>query len=139
MGRAARNAGGRVIMYADRMTGSMQRAIDETTRRRATQMAYNIEHGITPRTILKSRDEIHEQTSVADMKKREVKMYVGPEEVSLAAEPIVQTMKRDELEKLIKKTEKQMEAAAKDLDFLQAAKYRDELAELRKLLKAKRD
>ncbi|MFT2007308.1 excinuclease ABC subunit UvrB [Pontibacter sp. 13R65] len=139
MGRAARNAGGRVIMYADRMTGSMQRAIDETNRRRATQMAYNIEHGITPRTILKSKEEIYDQTSVADAKKREVKMYVGPEEVSLAAEPIVQTMKRDELEKLIKKTEKQMEAAAKDLDFLQAAKYRDELADLRKLLKSKRD
>ncbi|WP_187262541.1 excinuclease ABC subunit UvrB [Pontibacter beigongshangensis] len=139
MGRAARNSGGRVIMYADRMTGSMQRAIDETNRRRATQMAYNEEHGITPRTILKSRNEIHEQTSVADMRKREVKMYVGPEEVTLAAEPIVQTMKRDELEKLIKKTEKQMEAAAKDLDFLQAAKYRDELADLRKLLKSKRD
>ncbi|MFD2246249.1 excinuclease ABC subunit UvrB [Pontibacter ruber] len=139
MGRAARNERGRVIMYADRMTGSMQRAIDETNRRRATQMAYNEEHGITPRTVLKSKDEIFEQTSVADVKKREVKMYAGPEEVSIAAEPIIQTMKKDELEKLIKKTEKQMEAAAKDLDFLQAAKYRDELAELRQLLKSKRD
>ncbi|NEM96727.1 excinuclease ABC subunit UvrB [Pontibacter burrus] len=139
MGRAARNEKGKVIMYADRMTGSMQRAIDETNRRRATQMAYNEEHGITPRTVFKSKDEILEQTSVADSKKREVKMYAGPEEVSIAAEPIIQTMKRDELEKLIKKTEKQMEAAAKDLDFLQAAKYRDELAELRKLLKTKRD
>ncbi|OKL38994.1 excinuclease ABC subunit UvrB [Pontibacter flavimaris] len=139
MGRAARNEKGKVIMYADRMTGSMQRAIDETNRRRATQMAYNIEHGITPRTILKTSDEIYEQTSVADSKKKEVKMYAGPEEVSIAAEPIIQTMKRDELEKLIKKTEKQMEGAAKDLDFLQAAKYRDELAELRKLLKTKRD
>ncbi|WP_018476799.1 excinuclease ABC subunit UvrB [Pontibacter roseus] len=139
MGRAARNERGRVIMYADRMTGSMQRAIDETTRRRATQMAYNIEHGITPRTILKTKDEIFEQTSVADNKKKEVKIYAGPEEVSIAAEPVIQMMKRDELEKLIKKTEKQMEAAAKDLDFLQAAKYRDELAELRQLLKSKRD
>ncbi|WP_266203962.1 excinuclease ABC subunit UvrB [Pontibacter kalidii] len=139
MGRAARNEKGKVIMYADRMTGSMQRAIDETNRRRATQMAYNEEHGITPRTILKTSDEIHGQTSVADSKKKEVKMYAGPEEVSIAAEPIIQTMKREELEKLVKKTEKQMEAAAKDLDFLQAAKYRDELAELRKLLKTKRD
>jgi excinuclease ABC subunit B len=139
MGRAARNERGRVIMYADRITGSMQRAIDETTRRRATQMAYNEEHGITPRTILKTKDEIFEQTSVADNKKKEVKIYAGPEEVSLAAEPVIQMMKRDELEKLIKKTEKQMEAAAKDLDFLQAAKYRDELAELRQLLKTKRD
>ncbi|WP_299705165.1 excinuclease ABC subunit UvrB [uncultured Pontibacter sp.] len=139
MGRAARNERGRVIMYADRITGSMQRAIDETNRRRATQMAYNEEHGITPRTILKTKDEIFEQTSVADSKKKEVKMYAGPEEVSIAAEPVIQMMKRDELEKLIKKTEKQMEAAAKDLDFLQAAKYRDELAELRQLLKTKRD
>jgi excinuclease ABC subunit B len=139
MGRAARNERGRVIMYADRITGSMQRAIDETNRRRATQMAYNEEHGITPRTILKTKDEIFEQTSVADSKKKEVKMYAGPEDVSIAAEPVIQMMKRDELEKLIKKTEKQMEAAAKDLDFLQAAKYRDELAELRQLLKTKRD
>ncbi|TPE44864.1 excinuclease ABC subunit UvrB [Pontibacter mangrovi] len=139
MGRAARNEKGKVIMYADRITGSMQRAMDETNRRRATQMAYNEEHGITPRTILKSQDEIREQTSVADARKKEVKMYAGPEEVSIAAEPIIQTMKREELEKLIKKTEKQMEAAAKDLDFLQAAKYRDELTELRKLLKTKRD
>ncbi|EJF11182.1 excinuclease ABC subunit UvrB [Pontibacter sp. BAB1700] len=139
MGRAARNERGRVIMYADRITGSMQRAIEETNRRRETQMAYNLEHGITPRTVLKTKDEIFEQTSVADAKKKEVKMYAGPEEVSLAAEPVIQMMKRDELEKLIKKTEKQMEAAAKDLDFLQAAKYRDELAELRQLLKTKRD
>ncbi|MBB6611418.1 excinuclease ABC subunit UvrB [Pontibacter sp. Tf4] len=139
MGRAARNEKGKVIMYADRMTGSMQRAIDETNRRRATQMAYNEEHGITPRTVLKSKDEIMEQTSVADSKKKEVKMYAGPEEVSIAAEPVIQMMNREQLEKLIKKTEKQMEAAAKDLDFLQAAKYRDELAELRNLLKSKRD
>lgn len=139
MGRAARNERGRVIMYADRITGSMQRAMDETNRRRATQMAYNEEHGITPRTVLKTKDEIFEQTSVADAKKKEVKMYAGPEEVSIAAEPVIQMMKRDELEKLIKKTEKQMEAAAKELDFLQAAKYRDELAELRQLLKSKRD
>jgi len=139
MGRAARNEKGKVIMYADRITGSMQRAMDETNRRRAVQMAYNKAHGITPRTVSKSKDEIFEQTSVADMKKKEVKMYAGPAEVSVAAEPIIQTMKRDELEKLIKKTEKQMEAAAKDLDFLQAARYRDELSELRQLLKTKRD
>ncbi|MCJ8166997.1 excinuclease ABC subunit UvrB [Pontibacter sp. E15-1] len=139
MGRAARNEKGKVIMYADRMTGSMQRAIDETNRRRATQEAYNIEHGITPRTVLKSKDEIFEQTTMADSIKREVKIYAGAEDVSIAAEPVIQMMKRDELEKLIKKTEKQMEAAAKDLDFLQAAKYRDELSELKNLLKTKRE
>jgi len=135
-GRAARNSQGKVIMYADRITGSMQRTIDETNRRRAVQMAYNEEHGITPTTVYKTKEAIMGQTSVADAKK-EVKMYAGPDEetASIAAEPIIHYMKRDELEKVIKKTEKQMEAAAKDLDFLQAAKYRDELAELRKLLK----
>ena len=137
-GRAARNSQGKVIMYADRITGSMQRTIDETNRRRAVQMAYNAEHGITPTTVYKSKEAIMEQTSVADARK-EVKMYAGPEEsmVTLAAEPVIQHMKRDELEKLVKKTEKQMEGAAKDLDFLQAAKYRDDLAELRRLLKTK--
>ena len=140
-GRAARNERGKVIMYADRITGSMQRTIDETNRRRDIQMAYNLKHNITPTTVFKSREEIMGQTSVADNRAAAttVKMYAGPEEVTIAAEPVVQLMKRDELEKLIKKTEKQMEAAAKELDFLQAAKYRDELAELRKLLKAKRD
>lgn len=137
-GRAARNSQGKVIMYADRVTGSMQRTIDETSRRRAVQMAYNEEHGITPTTVFKSKEAIMEQTSVADARK-EVKMYADQEEsmATLAAEPIIQHMKRDELEKLIKKTEKQMEGAAKDLDFLQAAKYRDELTELKKLLKTK--
>ncbi|RNI33148.1 excinuclease ABC subunit UvrB [Rufibacter immobilis] len=141
IGRAARNENGKVLMYADRMTGSMQRAIDETNRRRATQMEYNLEHGITPRTVYKSKEAIMEQTSVADSNKREPKVYAGPDEslMSVAADPVVQYMKKDELEKVIKKTEKQMEAAAKELDFLQAAKYRDELAELRKLLKSKRD
>ncbi|MGV3502158.1 MAG: excinuclease ABC subunit UvrB [Adhaeribacter sp.] len=137
-GRAARNSQGKVIMYADRITGSMQRTIDETNRRRAVQMAYNEEHGITPTTVYKSKEAIMGQTSVADARK-EVKMYADQEEslATLAAEPVIQHMKRDELEKLIKKTEKQMEGAAKDLDFMQAAKYRDELTELKKLLKTK--
>lgn len=142
IGRAARNENGKVIMYADRMTGSMQRAIDETNRRRNTQIEYNLEHGITPKTILKSKEAIMEQTSVADSNRtKEPKAYAGPDEslMSIAADPVVQYMKKDELEKVIKKTEKQMEAAAKELDFLQAAKFRDELAELRKLLKSKKD
>ncbi|WP_181304627.1 excinuclease ABC subunit UvrB [Rufibacter sp. XAAS-G3-1] len=142
IGRAARNEKGKVIMYADRMTGSMQRAIDETNRRRATQVEYNLEHGITPKTIFKSKEAIMEQTSVADSNRpKEPKAYAGPDEslMSVAADPVVQYMKKDELEKVIKKTEKQMEAAAKELDFLQAAKFRDELAELRKLLKSKKD
>ncbi|QIL76008.1 excinuclease ABC subunit UvrB [Hymenobacter sp. HDW8] len=141
MGRAARNDKGKVIMYADRITGSMQRAIDETNRRRAVQLAYNEEHGITPRTVRKSHDEIMGQTSLSDMRRIEPAAYAGPDTdtLTLAAEPVIALMKRDELEKVIKKTEKQMEGAAKDLDFLQAAKYRDELAQLRQMLKTKRD
>ena len=142
MGRAARNDHGKVIMYADRMTGSMQRAIDETNRRRATQLAYNEEHGITPRTIKRSREAILGQTSVADYRVVEPKAYAGPTDdgaLAIAAEPVVALMNRADLEKLIKQTEKQMEAAAKELDFLQAAKFRDELAALRQMLKSKRE
>lgn len=142
MGRAARNDRGKVIMYADRITGSMQRAMDETNRRRATQMAYNEKHGITPQTVKKSREAIMGQTSLSDYRVIEPKAYVGPSEetaLSLAAEPVVAMMTKVDLEKLIKQTEKQMEAAAKELDFLQAAKYRDELAALKQMLKMKRD
>jgi excinuclease ABC subunit B len=143
MGRAARNDRGKVIMYADRMTGSMQRAIDETNRRRATQAAYNEEHGITPRTVRKSHAEILGQTSLSDYRVLDNQAYAGPDDggaaLALAAEPVVAMMTRPELEKLIKTTEKQMEAAAKDLDFLTAAKLRDELAALKTMLKGKRD
>ncbi|GAC1592866.1 MAG: excinuclease ABC subunit UvrB [Hymenobacter sp.] len=142
MGRAARNDRGKVIMYADRITGSMQRAIDETNRRRATQAAYNEEHGITPRTVRKSHAEILGQTSLSDYRVIEPQAYAGPDggnALALAAEPVVAMMTRPELEKLIKTTEKQMEAAAKELDFLQAAKLRDELSALRTMLKGKRE
>ncbi len=127
IGRAARNENGKVLMYADRITGSMRMAIDETNRRRAIQMAYNEEHGITPKTILKSREAIMEQTSVADSKVR--KMYVEPDEVRIAADPVVQYMGKSDLQKLIAETQRKMEAAAKDLDFLQAARYRDEVVQ----------
>jgi excinuclease ABC subunit B len=133
IGRAARNENGKVLMYADRITGSMRSAIDETNRRRAIQMAYNEEHGITPRTILKSREAIMEQTSVADSKVR--KMYVEPEEIRIAADPVVQYMGKNDLQKLIAETQRKMEAAARDLDFLEAARYRDELAQLKERLK----
>ena len=143
MGRAARNDKGKVIMYADRITGSMQRAIDETNRRRATQLAYNEEHGITPRTVRKSREAILGQTDLADYRVVETTGYGSPEAdgvaLAMAAEPVVAMMNKTELEKLIKTTEKQMEAAAKDLDFLTAAKLRDELAALKGMLKNKRD
>ncbi len=141
MGRAARNDRGKVIMYADRMTGSMQRAIDETNRRRATQAAYNEANGITPRTVRKSHAEILGQTSLSDYRVLDTTAYAGPDDgaLALAAEPVVAMMTRPELEKLIKTTEKQMEAAAKELDFLQAAKLRDELSALKTMLKGKRE
>ena len=142
MGRAARNDRGKVILYADRMTGSMQRAIDETNRRRATQAAYNELHGITPRTVRKSHAEILGQTALSDYRILDVPAYgdsEGGAALALAAEPVVAMMTRPELEKLIKTTEKQMEAAAKELDFLQAAKLRDELAVLKTMLKGKRE
>ena len=97
-------------------------------------MAYNLEHGITPRTILKSREAILEQTSVADSKPR--KVYVEPDEISVAADPVVQYMGKNDLEKLIAETQKKMERAAKDLDFLEAARYRDELLQLKERVKS---
>jgi excinuclease ABC subunit B len=129
IGRAARNDRGKVIMYADTMTGSMQLAIDETNRRRSIQMEYNIENGITPRTVRKSKEAIMEQTSVADSKVR--KVYVEPEEVRIAADPVVQYMGKTDLQKLMAETQRKMEAAAKDLDFLEAARLRDELLQLK--------
>jgi excinuclease ABC subunit B len=127
IGRAARNSEGRVIMYADQITDSMQSAIDETKRRRALQMAYNEEHGIVPKTVIKSRDKIMGQTKVADSKKN-AKVYAEPMpgEVDVAADPVVQYLSKDKLEKLISQTQKQMEKAAKELNFMEAARLRDE-------------
>ena len=137
IGRAARNENGKVLMYADRITGSMRSAIDETNRRRAIQMAYNEEHGITPKTILKSREAIMGQTSIADSKVK--KMYVEPDEIRIAADPVVQYMGQGELQKLLAETQRKMEAAAKDLDFLEAARYRDEVLQLKERLKGEKE
>jgi excinuclease ABC subunit B len=127
IGRAARNSEGRVIMYADQITDSMQAAIDETKRRRALQMAYNEVHGITPTTVIKSRDKIMGQTKVADSKKN-AKVYAEPMpgEVQMAADPVVQYLSKEKLEKLIAQTQKLMEKAAKELNFMEAARLRDE-------------
>lgn len=127
IGRAARNENGKVIMYADKVTGSMESAIDETNRRRARQMAYNEEHGITPKTIIKSREKILGQTKVADSK-RNAKIYEGDytTEQIIAADPVVQYLSKDKLEKLINQTQKMMEKAARDLNFMEAARLRDE-------------
>lgn len=135
IGRAARNDRGRVIMYADKITGSMRVTIDETNRRRDKQMAYNTEHGIVPRTIGKSREAIIEQTSVMDFKGGVQRAYVEKEMIdNLAADPIVQYMTKPELQKSIDKTKKDMAVAAKDMDFLLAAKLRDEMFALEKVM-----
>ncbi|MVM31579.1 excinuclease ABC subunit UvrB [Spirosoma sp. HMF4905] len=133
IGRAARNSNGKVIMYADRITGSMEKAIDETNRRRAIQMEYNIDNGITPTTVLKSKEAIMGQTKVADSKAKH--FYVEPEEIRIAADPVVRYMGKGDLEKMINETQSKMERAAKDLDFLEAARLRDELFQLRDKLK----
>ena len=138
IGRAARNDRGRVIMYADVMTDSMQVTISETDRRRDKQIAYNTLHGITPKTVGKSREAIIEQTSVMDFKGGVQRPYIEEENIqSMAADPIVQYMSKGDLKKAIENTKKEMLAAAKDMDFLQAAKLRDEMFALEKKMAEK--
>lgn len=136
IGRAARNVNGHVIMYADKITDSMERTINETNRRREIQIAYNTEHCITPQTIRKSKDEIMKQTGVADAKggSSEQHFYVEPEEMSLAADPVVQYMSKDQIQKALDETQKRMLKAAKEMDFMEAARLRDEMFALQKEL-----
>ena len=133
IGRAARNSEGRVLMYANKMTNSMQIAIDETNRRRKIQGDYNKANNIVPKTILRSTEAILDQTKVADSKKEGKQYYIEPEGNSLAADPVMAYMSKEEIEKQVKLTQKNMEKAAKDLDFIEAAKFRDELDALKKL------
>lgn len=136
IGRAARNERGRVIMYADKITDSMKRTIDETNRRRERQIAYNTEHGITPKTVRKNKDEILKQTSVADAKtgSSDQYFYIEPEELNIAADPVVQYMSKEQLKKAVDETQKRMMKAAKDMDFMEAARLRDEMFALQKQL-----
>lgn len=137
IGRAARNDRGKVIMYADKMTKSMQKTIDETNRRREKQNAYNQEHGIVPTTVRKSKTEIFKQTSVVDASiDHNPNLYNFEEvEMAIAADPVMGYMDKSSLEKLVQKTEKDMHRAAKNMEFMDAARLRDELEVLRNRLK----
>lgn len=135
-GRAARNANGLVIFYADKITESMQKTMDETLRRRAIQIAYNEKHGITPQTIMRTREEILSRKSILDVREGNKKAYVDRDPVdALAADPVLAYMSRDQLEKMVADTERKMKDAAKELDFITAAQYRDEMLALKKRLK----
>lgn len=131
-GRAARNLNGKVIMYADKVTGSMQRTIDETNRRREKQLAYNEKHHITPKQIIKA------STNIMGKSVKSLHGYSEPELVSVAADPVVQYMSPEGLEKAIEKTRKLMEKAASKLDFIEAARLRDEMFELESQLNKKK-
>ncbi len=129
-GRAARNLNGRVIMYADRMTGSMQRTVDETRRRREKQLTYNQDHDITPKQIIKSTKSLFELRE----EPYQSGAYGGQAKADIAADPVVKYMGKEGLEKAIDKARKQMEKAAKELDFVEAAKFRDEMYAYQELL-----
>ena len=133
-GRAARHLEGRVIMYADKITGSMRQTIDETNRRRAKQAAYNEEHGITPTAIVKDKS-----SALGGYSRQLIdpKAYVEPEKISLVADPVLSHMNTSQLQKAVDKAKKNMQEAAKRLDFLEAAQYRDEALRLEELLEKK--
>jgi excinuclease ABC subunit B len=133
-GRAARNLNGKVIMYADTVTGSMKQTINETNRRREKQLKYNNEMGITPTQIVRKTGTI---LSGLSKKGLSVKAYIEPDRPDIAADPVVKYMNRDALEKAIERTRKAMEKAASVLDFIEAARFRDELADLQKILNTK--
>jgi excinuclease ABC subunit B len=137
IGRAARNERGKVIMYADRITDSMQRTMDENLRKREIQIAYNTKHGITPTTVKKSIEEIMQQTSVADSQVMAPTAYIENESMQIAADPILNQMSSDQLKMAVNETKKRMNKAAKDLDFMEAARLRDEMFSLQQKLEQK--
>ena len=134
-GRAARNINAKVIMYADKITHSMEKTIEETNRRREKQLAYNAEHNITPTQILKSIESIMGQTAVADSRNKSARAYIEKQGVDIAADPVFKYMNREQLQKAIVNSKKSMEEAVKKLDFIEAARFRDEVFALEGLLR----
>ncbi|MDX9930045.1 MAG: excinuclease ABC subunit UvrB [Bacteroidales bacterium] len=134
-GRAARNLNGLVIMYADKITGSMQQTIDETNRRREKQLKYNEKMGITPRQIFRKQGSLMRELSKKGVA---MKAYIEPEKPDIAADPVVRFMGREALEKSIEKSRRAMEKAASELNFIEAARLRDEIEGLRKMLEGKK-
>jgi len=137
-GRAARNINSKVIMYADKITDSMKKTMDETERRRKKQLDYNKKHNITPKAITKSVASIMGQTAVADSKAKELKAYIERDPDSLAADPVIQYMSKEQLEKSIADKRREIEKVVKELDFIEAARLRDEMFALQKVLEDKK-
>jgi len=132
-GRAARNENGLVIMYADKVTDSMRKMMDETSRRRQIQIAYNEEHGITPKTVFKTREQIMSSTAVADVRmKKDIKYYSEDIESLTAADPLLSYLPKEKIDKLIASMRNDMKTAAKNLEFERAAQIRDEIEKLQK-------
>jgi excinuclease ABC subunit B len=133
-GRAARNANGKVLFYADKITESMRKTIEETNRRRTKQQDYNLKNNIIPVTLSKTREEILAKKSILDIRDVETSAYIEPDRSSIAADPLMDYLDRDQIKRLINETETKMKKAAKELDFMSAAQYRDEINLLKKKL-----